>query len=568
MNPGIPMQSAFTARDRLVLIVVLAGALGLRLLGVQYGLPFLFITDEYHEVMRAMQLGSGSFNFGRTGKGGLYLLLFVEYGVYFLILKLQGVVDTAMDFARQFTRDPSAFYLMGRVTVALFGTWTVLLIALASREAFSRRAGILAALFLSVNILHAHLSRVAVVDVVMTCFLTGALLFAFKIANRGLPRDYLWAAVFAALATTTKIPAILLVVPLIIAHVYNIRRTGGGLGGMLRYRAFWIAVAVFAAILISTNPGIVPGIGNYVGLFVGDEGASAALLDEEYVAPTVERPNLFLYYFLALQESMGWPLFVVCLAGLGYGLWRRTSADVLLASFGLLFYLAIAGTSSDHLYYTRYALPVVAVLIMLGGRLIDLAWRSSSAPGRVAIALATGLVAALPLYETAVRGWVLTQADTRALARDWIDKNLPQGSRIYIEGAKIAPVRSTVPLQDSAENIKRRIEYWKVAEPRQAEFLKLRLQVLEGATFNLELAPLTGTEPLAAYRNKAVNYFVIVPDRYLQSRNSNVNSARLLKELRGADDVALIKRFDADPRRPGPTIEIYGLEPVATDGAS
>jgi hypothetical protein len=79
--------------------VLLGAALLVRLWGTWHGLPYSYISDEYHEVMRALQLGAGSFNFERTGKGGFYFVLFFEYGVYFLLLKLAGVVDSAQDFA-------------------------------------------------------------------------------------------------------------------------------------------------------------------------------------------------------------------------------------------------------------------------------------------------------------------------------------------------------------------------------------------------------------------------------------------------------------------------------------
>ena len=69
-------------------VIVVAIAVALRLWGIDYGLPFVYWTDEYHEVMRAMELGAGGFNFGRTSKGGFYLLLFFEYAIYYVFLRV------------------------------------------------------------------------------------------------------------------------------------------------------------------------------------------------------------------------------------------------------------------------------------------------------------------------------------------------------------------------------------------------------------------------------------------------------------------------------------------------
>ncbi len=206
-------------------------ALLLRLWGVWYGLPFLYVSDEYHEVMRALQLGTGSFNFERIGKGGFYFVLFFEYGVYFVLLKLAGVVASAEDFGRLFARDPSAFYLMGRATAALIGALTVAVVLQLTRRTYSTTAGMLAAAFLAFNVLHVDLSRRIGVDVPMTLLVTTALYFALQIVVTGRRRDYLLAALFAALATTTKLTGILVLLPLLLAHTYHVIGARGGLLG-------------------------------------------------------------------------------------------------------------------------------------------------------------------------------------------------------------------------------------------------------------------------------------------------------------------------------------------------
>ena len=99
---NITTKEGLQERWKYALWALIGCALLIRLWGVWYGLPFTYYNDEYHEVMRALQLGTGSFNFNRNGKGGLYLVLFIEYGFYFVILKLAGVVGTAQEFGKLF----------------------------------------------------------------------------------------------------------------------------------------------------------------------------------------------------------------------------------------------------------------------------------------------------------------------------------------------------------------------------------------------------------------------------------------------------------------------------------
>src|SRR5688500_12030475 len=133
-----------------VLVLVLGLACLLRLWGTWYGLPYSYYVDEYHEVMRALELGVGGFNLERTGKGGFYFVLLPEYGFYYVIIKLLGIVDSTREFAEYFVRDPSAFYLMGRVTAALIGTLTVGAAIYFGKRAYGATAGLMSGLFLSI----------------------------------------------------------------------------------------------------------------------------------------------------------------------------------------------------------------------------------------------------------------------------------------------------------------------------------------------------------------------------------------------------------------------------------
>ncbi|MBK7727724.1 MAG: hypothetical protein IPJ33_04230 [Gammaproteobacteria bacterium] len=110
--------SAVPAVDKslVLLLIIVAVALILRTWGTSFGLPFVYHPDEGIEVNRALQLGTGDFDFGtfRMLKGGYFYLLFVEFGFIFVILKLLGVVASTQDFAHLYLSNPTIFYLVGR----------------------------------------------------------------------------------------------------------------------------------------------------------------------------------------------------------------------------------------------------------------------------------------------------------------------------------------------------------------------------------------------------------------------------------------------------------------------
>jgi len=541
---------------------VFAAALVIRVWGIWYGLPLSYYTDEYHEVMRALQLGTGSFNFDRTGKGGFYFLLFVEYGVYFVVLKLLGVVETAKDFGVLFARDPSAFYLMGRATAALLGALTVIAVFHLGRRAYSSLAGLLAALFLAVNVLHTDLSRLIGVDVPMTLLVTVTLCFGMRIITDGRRSDYLLAGLFAGLATTTKLPAILLVVPLLVAHGYAIRRSAGDFRSFVTSKELWLAALVFTGVMVLTNPLFFPRLLGSVTwlLFPGASGEvhELAITESGLEQLSHERPNLYFYYVAVMRESMGWPLFLLGIGGSIVGLWRRKPADVMLLSYAVLHYLAIASTSSDTLYYPRYALPVIVVLAVLSGRaLAELRGAVRRMPVAVTAAVAVACVA-VPVVHALGNVRTLAEEDVRTVAKRWFEAHIPSGSRVLIEGAKISAHRQTVRLPETADGLRRRIEYWRVREPKQAKYLEFQLAAHEGGGYDLVPIQEDSTATLDEYLAQGVEYFVIRPRALTDLRKGSRLDLDLLAGLRSDPRVELIRRFEgSEKERLGSVIEIY-----------
>lgn len=559
-------QQQTTTRDSnwpLAIWLTVGVALILRVWGIDYGLPFVYWTDEYHEVMRAMELGAGGFNWARTGKGGFYLLLFVEYGLYFAVLKLAGVISTTQDFAELFVRDPTVFYLLGRVTTALFGAATVAVLFLLGRAAYGVRAGMLAAVFLAVNVVHSDLSHRVGVDIPMTLFSAIALCFAVRIARGGDRRDYVLAAVSAGLATTTKLPGILVLLPLVIAHVYGARLSPPEARRLLLAPNLWLAAALFMIVWVATNPGILFA-NDYLSLYTGS-GVEAS---DELAEPGT-RPVLWLFYLDVLRTSMGWPLFMVGLAAVGHAAWRRQPADVILLSYGVVNYVAISVTTSEYLYFPRYALPVIVVLTLLAARTLSDALGTLSRYRYMAAVPAVAVLIAWPLYQAASSSRMLTRTDTRTLARQWFDAEVPAGSKVLVEGGKISASRLSVPLTDSIGSLEKRIEYWKDVEPRQAKYLDIRRAAHDGGGYDLNLVKISTIAPFEHFVASGVEYFVVRPDSFTGSRKAEGGSAEFLNALRSDPRVELVARFDAAAeRRPGPTIEVYRMRHPSTADSS
>ena len=78
-------------------------------------------TDEYNEVFEALRLASGHLNLNRWLKKGYQTFLAGEYGVYYLLGWIAGVIKSTMHFASAIVADMNPLFLIGRVTTETQG---------------------------------------------------------------------------------------------------------------------------------------------------------------------------------------------------------------------------------------------------------------------------------------------------------------------------------------------------------------------------------------------------------------------------------------------------------------
>ncbi len=105
-------------RRHLGLAAILLLALAARVVGLGYGLPWLFyFHDEPQVVLRALRLGTGDLNphfFGWPGILMFYVALLSFIGL-FVWGRLTGLWRNAGGFANAYFEDPTAFYVLARL---------------------------------------------------------------------------------------------------------------------------------------------------------------------------------------------------------------------------------------------------------------------------------------------------------------------------------------------------------------------------------------------------------------------------------------------------------------------
>src|SRR6266404_5286496 len=142
-----------------ILTVILGLALAVRLLGINYGLPYVYNPDEAILVNHAVAFGTGDLNPHFFGYPSLYIyVLFLIYALSYVIGWLTGVFTSTNDFVRLFFNDVTLFYLPGRLIAALSWVMSVGIVYLLGRRAYNIRVGLIAAAFLTFSVLHVTFS--------------------------------------------------------------------------------------------------------------------------------------------------------------------------------------------------------------------------------------------------------------------------------------------------------------------------------------------------------------------------------------------------------------------------
>lgn len=433
-----------------LLAAILALGLGLRLWGISFGIPYDFTPDEVHEIIRALKLGAGDYAW-TSGKGGLYYLLFVEYGFLFVYWWLTGQVQGATDFAIRYLQDPTAFYLLGRVTVALMGAVSCLVIYAVGKRTHSRWVGLVAAFIAATAYYHAMWSHYINVDTGMTLAIwTGVL--AYLVYEETRNRRWLLAAgALVGVAVAFKLPGGIGLAVLLLA----IATAPGELADLRKKLVDGVLVtAAMFVTIVAISPENIIGLlyvaENFTNFLVADATAqtSSDVSVEDIYAVTIFHDTSYLSVLLNDYHAV---LNVLALAGMAIGLWKKNRWAIVW-TLSILSFLTVL-VLSDRPGEDRYLLPLVPASWLLAAWAIEGITRRR----RPLVILALFVVVTPSMLKLVEQNYTWTRPDTRVIAKAWIEENVPADAKILMDGMQYRFIMSP-PLTPNPVAVKRRVE--------------------------------------------------------------------------------------------------------------
>jgi hypothetical protein len=546
------------------LLAIFLLAFGLRVWGISFGLPYDFTPDELHEIVRALKLGAGEYSWV-SGKGGLYLILFVEYAFLFAYWWLTGQVQGATDFALKYLQDPTDFYLLGRVTVAVMGAATCVVIFAVGRRIYGWQVGLTASLIGATTYYHAMWSHYINVDTGMTLAIWLSVL-AYLIYEE--TRAWRWlvaSGLLAGVAVAFKIPGGIGLPILLLAIATSSSFSAGKYRKIREAGVLLVAMTLAVAVISPENILAIPGYTNaFSRLFVSE---AAAASPETYEWADIYEITVLhgSGYLTILLREYNIALTVAAVVGMLIGVIGRIRWDFIwIAAIGSFL---IVMTMADRPGMERYLMPLTPAFWLLAARAV--VHFNSYNPAILPI----GLIAIIgpSMFALIEQNYTWTKPDTRVLAKAWIENHVPSDAKILMDGMQYRFIQSP-PLTPNGVAVARRIEGvldkdGRVSRGVSGNTLELYANAmagLKGPKYDLHSTVYgLGVEELEYYAESCFDYIVTSSDISRRFQRAGYEdryplSARFYREIRTDPQFELV--YSIQPVRwrvQGPEIDVY-----------
>lgn len=564
------------------LVVILAGGFLLNVSSIGWGLPHIYFPDESFIINRALRMGTFNLDPEYYGYGVLhvYLLAFL-YAVDFVFSYLVGSVHSADDFALAFFRDPSAIYLISRMVSVVAGTLTLYTTYLLGKNLFGRTVGLLSASALALSPLAVKLNHTAKTEPLLALAAGLMMLASVRLWEEGKARDYAFAGICYGAAISLKFPAVMLGVPFFLAHCFSLQAQNIRLAlrTVLGSREFAGGLLFTGLTCIVTNPyGFLPPTRLIRDILTWREW---------YADPQqgIDRP--FHFWFSSAEQALGIGFLGLLLAAFLLAL-KRGKKERWLVTAVLAFWLPLSMSAHKEVHWL---LPVFPLLYILSSHLL-FAWLGSMQWRRVSLALILAFCAVNlePAWKTVDYLLILSQKDTRTLALEWVERNIPPDSKILMDKGRFMTAYN-VPLKENRADLEKLYQESLTSDKNHevmkfeglSRYFQYRLRTVAGVTYDITpiyhgtLAPkgrpLTrdNLRSLDDYRSAGIQFIIISSnyyDRYFHGaeyagRHDSSVPEYVWKYFHFYESLdantRLVQQFEPKGRL-GPTIKIYRLQ--------
>ncbi len=417
------------SKEKQLFAFIMVAGLILRIWGIDFGLPYQFHQDETIVVNHALAYGAGDLNphFFAIPPLTSYLLFFI-YCIFFGLGSLAGFFVSTEEFALSFMKDPTFFYLIGRMFIGVIpGVSCVVALyhflkKFVSTPAALYSMGIMSLCF--INVVNSHYIYTDMLLVLAVILFFNVLYSVYK---KGKTKSYCFAGAMLGIAAGVKYNAVLLVFPFaLVSGIACKDQSGAGkVSNTVMKFLMGCVVSIIAFCLV--NPFMILDYSGFMRSVAHQSGAfwfTGAAHHLTY--------SLFegISPVLAVTGIIG--LIVLCVKSTWGKIW---------CVFPVLFYIVLVFRSQ---HFFRYVLPIIPFLAAGAGYLIyDVLIKLRGLRNYKIAVTVCSIVLLIPTTAKSVKADMLFAAeDTRIVAASWIKNNILEGSKIACDSTNFRPALS------------------------------------------------------------------------------------------------------------------------------
>lgn len=427
------------------LFFILFLAFAIRYKGITFGLPIsphldeTFIVKRAEGILKSKDLNPHFFNYPS-------LYIYMQAGLQ----EVKRMVDETPTYFSKLTEiEKSTIYVNGRLLTLFFSIGTIFTVFLIGMFLFDRNIGLLSMLLISFSFIHVHNSNRITVDSPMVFWVTLSFLMSVLIFAKGPKlKYYIFNGVFIGLAIGTKYTAFVAAVPLIYTHLnagsFSIKK-------IFQKNIIIAFLLIILAFVVSTPYSVLD-----FNKFKADIIAEGKHYSTGHPGYESKSSTSYGAYFSSLLKGSGIIPIIFSLLGILYLILTDRLKAFLLLLFPVLLFLFIGRYK---VFFQRNLLALIPFLSVFSGFLLAAIAKFFSretkylrtlfrekgffqvlSERRTYLALILLLLGSWGIYGIAQQGAksyrhvkVISLPNTRWIATKWIEKNIPQNSKIAME---------------------------------------------------------------------------------------------------------------------------------------
>ena len=419
------MLLAKTEKDKdtkLALLFIVICAAILRIPNVFNGLPFFVQVEEGLVNNVILNLSISDLNPHDFIYPGLIYYLMLPIFSFFRFIFPHAM--SGLNLGEFFS-----YILLGRIVIVFMGLCSIVFLYRIGKRLFDPYTALIAALFLATDPMYVAWSSIFKPDMLMSTLIIVAFLFICRISNTTDTKrtDYIFTGLFIGLATAAKYNALITVIPFLLVHLFNLKNKAHFMNKNLFLALFFMCLGFFIF-----NPFIILDSSTFL------KDIKSELYRAKWGFPSdfISDYRGWVRYPLIVTSVLGPGMLTLSICGLILSMLRHTRNGILILSFPLAYYLIMGAFRNSP---AHYALPIIPFILLLAAKFLkDLIFSISKMGLFKKIKSTTAyliiLGSILPsLYRSIYYIKWINQEDTKILARDWMQANIPSGSRVLAD---------------------------------------------------------------------------------------------------------------------------------------